>query len=61
MSDDPTAHHSADPDDLENETPEDEGASTGMERPTVEAGPVADTSDPSVQTIDLGLEDRPQG
>lgn len=61
MSGNPAEHHAADPDDLENETPEDSGATTGLDRPTPEAGPVADTTDPSVDTSDLGLEDRPLG
>jgi hypothetical protein len=61
MTKDPAEHHAADPDDLQNETPEGAGASTGLDRPTPKAGPVADTSIPAVDQTDLGLEDRPQG
>ncbi len=52
---------SADPDDLQNETPDDAGASTGLDRPVPKVGPVPDPSDPSVRDDDLGLEDRAMG
>ncbi len=60
-NDRPTDHLSADPDDLENETPDDAGASTGLDRPVPRVGPVPDPSDPSVRDDDLGLEDRAMG